>query len=156
MAEGTRDASVILGVVILNAIIGFVQETRAIQAINALAKSVVTQATVTRDGKRLRVDSGDLVPGDIVTLAAGDKVPADLRLIESSELRIAEACLTGESLAVEKQTKPLDAAVVLADRTNMAYSATLVTAGQGVGLVVATVIRRKLERSPTCSIQLMS
>ena len=132
------DASVILGVVVLNAIIGFVQETRAIQAINALAKSVVTQATVTRDGKRLRIDSGALVPGDIVTLAAGDKVPADLRLIEASELRIAEACLTGESLAVEKQTKRLEAAVGLGDRTNMAYSATLVTAGQGVGLVVAT------------------
>lgn len=140
------DASVILGVVLLNAIIGFVQESRAIQAISALAKSIVTEATVVRDGTRQRLASSELVPGDIVFLAAGDKVPADLRLLQTNELRIAEAALTGESLPVEKSTKALVGNVGLADQVNMAFSTTLVTSGQGVGLVTATGDRTEIGR----------
>ena len=132
------DASVILGVVLLNAIIGFVQESRAIQAISALAQSIVTETTVIRDALRQRLASADLVPGDIVVLAAGDKVPADMRLLEVSELRIAEAALTGESLPVDKSTAALSDRAGLADQTNMAFSSTLVTSGQGIGLVTAT------------------
>ncbi len=131
------DASVIFGVVLLNAIIGFIQESRAIQAISALAKSMVTETTVIRDGLRQRLASADLVPGDIVALAAGDKVPADMRLIQVDELRIAEAALTGESLPVNKTTASLSSPVGLADQTNMAFSSTLVTSGQGIGIVSA-------------------
>ena len=132
------DASVILGVVLLNAIIGFVQESRAIEAISALAKSIVTETTVIRDGLRQRLASADLVPGDIVLMAAGDKVPADMRLLQVSELRIAEAALTGESLPVDKSTAAMVESVGLADQINMAFSSTLVTSGQGIGLVTAT------------------
>lgn len=140
------DASVILGVVILNAIIGFVQESRAIQAISALAKSIVTQATVIRGGVRQRLASSDLVPGDIVVLAAGDKVPADLRLLQSHEMRIAEAALTGESLPVHKSTNSLVGEVGLADQVNMAFSSTLVTSGQGIGLVTAIGSKTEIGR----------
>jgi Ca2+-transporting ATPase len=132
------DASVILGVVILNAIIGFVQEWRAIQAISALAKSLVTETTVIRGGIRQRLASQELVPGDIVLLAAGDKVPADMRMLEVQELRIAEAALTGESLPVEKTSEKLSANVGLPDQSNIAFSSTLVTAGHGIGVVIAT------------------
>lgn len=132
------DASVILGVVILNAIIGFVQEWRAIQAISALAKSLVTETTVIRGGLRQRLASEELVPGDIVLLAAGDKVPADLRILEAQELRIAEAALTGESLPVEKTSETLSSNIGLPDQNNMAFSSTLVTAGNGIGVVIAT------------------
>jgi Ca2+-transporting ATPase len=131
------DASVILGVVLLNAIIGFVQESQAIEAISALAKSIVTETMVIRDGLRQRIASIDLVPGDIVVLAAGDKVPADIRLIQVDELRIAEAALTGESLPVDKKTAVLMGTVCLADQSNMAFSSTLVTSGQGVGMVTS-------------------
>ena len=131
-------ASVILGVVLLNAIIGFVQESRAIQAISALVKSIVTETKVIRDGLRQRLASKDLIPGDIVVLAAGDKVPADMRLLQVHEMRIAEAALTGESLPVDKSTVALSESVGLADQNNMAFSSTLVTSGQGIGLVTAT------------------
>jgi len=132
------DASVIFGVVLLNAIVGFIQESRAIQAISALAKSIITETTVIRDGSRQRVASSELVPGDIVFLTAGDKIPADLRLIQCSEMRIAEAALTGESLPVDKQIESLTGEVGLADQSNMAFSSTLVTSGQGIGVVTAT------------------
>jgi cation-transporting P-type ATPase F len=131
------DASVIFGVVLLNAIVGFVQESRAIEAISALAKSIVTEATVIRDGKRQKIASSELVPGDVVILSAGDKVPADMQLVETKELRIAEAALTGESLPVLKHSDPPETNAGLADQTNMAFSSTLVTTGQGVGVVTA-------------------
>lgn len=131
------DASVIFGVVLLNAIVGFVQESRAIEAISALAKSIVTEATVIRDGKRQKIASSELVPGDVVILSAGDKVPADMQLVETKELRIAEAALTGESLPVLKQSDPPEANAGLADQNNMAFSSTLATTGQGVGMVTA-------------------
>ncbi|NCJ07884.1 HAD-IC family P-type ATPase [Synechococcales cyanobacterium C] len=131
------EAGVIYGVTVLNAIIGYVQESKAENAIAALAAAITTEATVLRDGKKMQVSSVDLVPGDVVLLSSGDKVPADLRLVQVRQLQISEAALTGESLPVQKQVAPLAEDTVLADRLNMAYSGSLVTFGQGRGVVVA-------------------
>ncbi|MCX7635088.1 MAG: HAD-IC family P-type ATPase, partial [Syntrophales bacterium] len=132
------DAGVIFGVVLVNAIIGFIQETKAVRAIDALARTMTTEATVIRSGQKMRIPSPEVLPGDIVLLQAGDKVPADLRLISSRDLRIDESALTGESLPVEKDEKILPTDTVLAERKNMAYGSTLVTFGQATGVVVAT------------------
>jgi len=132
------DAAVILGVVLINALVGFFQEGKALQAIEALGKTLLTEATVIRDGQTMRIDSAAIVPGDVVLLQSGDRVPADLRLVRCRDLQIAEAALTGESVPVEKHVEPLAAEVPLADRENMAYASTLVTYGQGRGVVVAT------------------
>jgi cation-transporting P-type ATPase F len=132
------DAGVILGVVVVNAAIGYLQEGKAAAALAALANSVATEVTVLRSGHRRRMDAVHLVPGDIVHLAAGDKVPADLRLLRGKELRTSEAALTGESLSVDKHHAPLPADTPLADRRNMAYAGTTVVSGLGLGLVVAT------------------
>lgn len=131
------DASVIFGVVLVNAIVGYLQESKALKAIDALAKAVASDATVLRDGKKQRIPAAELTIGDVVYLQSGDKAPADLRLVQVRELQIDESALTGESAPVIKQTKPIDADAVLADRSNMAYSSTLVTYGAGVGVVVA-------------------
>ena len=133
------DAAVIFGVVLINAIIGYIQESKAEQAIAALARTMVTEATVIRAGKTQRLSAAELMPGDLVLLQAGDKVPADLRLLRSRDLQVAEAALTGESVPVQKSADlllPLD--TPLADRRNMAFASTLVTYGQGAGVVVAT------------------
>jgi len=135
--EDWIDAGVILGVVLVNAVVGFLQEGKALKAIEALGKTLVTEATVIRDGHRDRIDSTTIVPGDIVLLQSGDKVPADLRLVRSRDLQIAEAALTGESVPVEKSLALFGAEVPLADRKNIAYASTLVTYGQGTGVVVA-------------------
>jgi cation-transporting P-type ATPase F len=132
------DSGVIFGVVVINAIIGYFQEAKAIKAIEALARSMMAEATTMRDSQRVRLSAPELVPGDIVHLQAGDKIPADMRLIAVRDLRIDESALTGESLPVEKQLDPLPAATALTDRTNMAYASTLVTTGQATGVVVAT------------------
>jgi cation-transporting ATPase F len=131
------DAVVILGVVLVNAVVGFLQEGKALTAIEALGKTLVTEATVIRAGQKMRIDSTVIVPGDIVLLQSGDKVPADLRLVRCRDLQIAEAALTGESVPVEKHVESLGAEAALADRENMAYASTLVTYGQGTGVVVA-------------------
>jgi magnesium-transporting ATPase (P-type) len=140
------DAAVIFGVVLVNAIVGFVQEYRAARAIEALARSIPELATVVRDGRKERVAARTLVPGDVVLLQSGDRVPADLRLVRVRELRTAEAALTGESTPVEKQTEPLPPETLLADRSNMAFASSLVTYGQGVGIVVATGDRTEVGR----------
>ncbi len=132
------DAGVILGVVIINAAIGFMQEGKAAAALAALARSMATEVTVLRSGQRKRMDAIHLVPGDVVHLAAGDKVPADLRLLRGKELRTIEAALTGESLPVQKHPEPVPADTPLAERRNMTYAGTTVVGGQGLGLVVAT------------------
>jgi cation-transporting ATPase F len=132
------DAGVILGVVLVNAIVGFVQEGKALKAIEALGRTLVTEATVVRDGHKERIDSTQIVPGDLVLLQSGDKVPADLRLVRCRDIQVAEAALTGESVPVEKSLDLHDEAVPLADRRNMGYASTLVTFGQAAGVVVAT------------------
>ena len=131
------DAAVIAAVVVLNAVIGVVQESRAEAALAALTAMVRTTATVVRSGQTLTVDSADLVPGDVVLLAAGDRVPADIRVIEQAELAVDESALTGESLPVAKDEAVLPAGTAVSDRRNMAYSGTLVTRGDGRGVVVA-------------------
>lgn len=132
------DAGVIFAVTIINAIIGFVQESKAENALAALAESVSTEATVIREGQTIRIPSEQIVPGDLVSLAAGDKVPADLWLIDASNLTVDESGLTGESIPVEKDPQSLTSETALAERSNMAYAGSLVAAGQGQGLVVAT------------------
>lgn len=131
------DSSVIFGVVLVNAVIGFVQESKALKAIDALSKTMDTEATVIRAGYKQRIPASELVVGDIVVLQSGDKVPADMRLIRSRELQVAESALTGESVPVQKQIDSLLLDTVLADRKNMAYSSTLVTYGTATGVVVA-------------------
>ncbi|MEQ1602059.1 MAG: cation-transporting P-type ATPase [Methylophilaceae bacterium] len=136
--KGWVDASVIFGVVFLNAIIGFIQEKNALRAIDALSRALSLNAEVLRDGVRLTIAAAELVPGDIVFLQSGDKVAADLRLIKRRDLQIDESALTGESVPVEKSTSSLPAHTVLAECSNMAYSSTLITYGTGVGVVVKT------------------
>lgn len=131
------DSSVIFGVVLVNAIIGFMQESKARKAIESLSKSMVAEVTVIRNSSRQRIKAAELTIGDMVVLQSGDKVPADLRLLQLRELQIDESTLTGESVPVIKQTQPLATDVILADRTNMAYSSTLVTYGTGIGMVIA-------------------
>ena len=132
------DSGVIFGVVLVNAIIGFIQESKAENALAALANTMVAEATVLRWGEKKRIPSADLVPGDIVLLQAGDKVPADLRLLKIRDLQVDESALTGESVPVEKAVAPLDQDTILAERINMAYGSTMVTYGQGTGIVTAT------------------
>ncbi|MGM0560447.1 MAG: cation-transporting P-type ATPase [Pseudomonadota bacterium] len=132
------DTGVILAVVVVNGIIGFIQEGRAEQAMTAIRDMLAPHTSVLRNGRRQTIDSAEVVPGDIVLLEAGEKVPADLRLLEASGLRIEEAILTGESVPVEKNTEPVPTDATLGDRTCMAYSGTLVSGGAGRGVVVAT------------------
>jgi len=132
------DSGVIFGVVIINAIIGFIQEGKAEKALDAIRNMLSQQAMVKRDGKFVNLPAEQIVPGDVVLLQSGDKVPADLRLFKSRELRIDEAMLTGESMPVEKTTSPVALQATIGDRKCLAYSGTLVTYGQGQGVVVAT------------------
>ncbi len=132
------DTGVILAVVIVNAIIGVVQEGKAEKAMDAIRQMLAPRASVLRAGERLGVDGEALVPGDIVLLEAGDKVPADLRLLGAHGLQVQEAILTGESVPVDKDIAAVAADASLGDRLCMAYSGTLVTAGQATGVVVAT------------------
>ena len=132
------DTGVILAVVIVNAVIGYIQEGRAEQAMAAIRGMLAPHSAVLRDGKRVSVDAAELVPGDIVLVEAGDRVPADLRLIEARGLKAEEAILTGESVPVDKGIRPVDEDADLGDRTPMLFSGTLVAAGTGRGLVTAT------------------
>jgi Ca2+-transporting ATPase len=140
------DSGVIFGVVLVNAIIGFLQESKALRAIEALARSMTTKATVIRAEKKRQLDASRLVPGDVVLLQAGDKVPADLRLISVRGLQTDESALTGESVPVSKSIHPVPAGTGLGDRLNMAFSSTLVTSGAGRGVVVATGDRTEIGR----------
>lgn len=132
------DAVVILGVVLVNAVVGHIQETKAVKALDSLSSSMSTEASVIRSGTTARVNALEIVPGDVVVLKSGDKVPADIRLVAAKELRIDESTLTGESLPVDKDETTLAPETVLAERTSMAYAGTLVSFGQGRGVVVAT------------------
>uniref|UniRef100_A0A7C4LIV4 Cation-transporting P-type ATPase n=1 Tax=Schlesneria paludicola TaxID=360056 RepID=A0A7C4LIV4_9PLAN len=132
------DSGVIFGVVLVNAIVGFLQESSAAKALAALARTTLTETSVLRAGEVQRISSTELVPGDIVLLQSGDKVPADLRLFYCRDLQIDESVLTGESVPVNKQTEAVAADVPLAERRNMAFTSTLVTYGQARGVVCAT------------------
>ena len=140
LGEGIE--TIVIGVIVLFAVgLGFIQEFRAERAIDALRKMAAPTATVLRDGDEIDVPAEHLVPGDIVLLRAGDRVPADVRLVESINLQIEESSLTGESVAVEKHTEPIAGAeAALGDRKNMAYAGTSVTYGRGRAVVVATAM----------------
>lgn len=140
------DSAVILGVVIVNAVIGYVQETRAMKAIDALARTMKIEAMVRRAGRRRRIPAAELVAGDIVLLEPGDKAPADLRLLSARDLSADESMLTGESEPVAKHTHALDEKTVLAERRNMVYAGSLVTRGHGEGVVVATADSTEIGR----------
>ncbi|WP_425568536.1 cation-transporting P-type ATPase [Pontibacter saemangeumensis] len=132
------DAIVIFAVVFINAIIGYVQESKALQAIDALAKSMTPRAQVIRNGVKQNIDAKELVPGDIVLIQSGDKFPADVRLVQQRDMKVDESALTGESVSVEKNAAPVGADTVLGDRFSMGFSSTMVTYGHGKGVVVAT------------------
>ncbi|MGE3743605.1 MAG: HAD-IC family P-type ATPase [Geminicoccaceae bacterium] len=143
------DASVILAVVLVNAVVGYVQEGKAEQALAAIRKMVVPRASALRDGRRVSIAVEDLTLGDVVLLEPGDRVPADLRLLKAKGLLVDEALLTGESVVAEKDTIPVPAMAPLGDRHCMAYSGTLVVAGQAAGVVVAIGTATEIGRIST-------
>ncbi|TPE46218.1 cation-transporting P-type ATPase [Pontibacter mangrovi] len=138
LLEEYVDAIVIFAVVFINAIIGYVQESKALEAIDALTKSMTARAQVIRDGKKQNIDAQELVPGDIVLVQSGDKFPADVRLVRVRDLKVDESALTGESVAVEKSDQTVAPDDVLGDRLGMGFSSTVVTYGQGQGVVTTT------------------
>ncbi|HKS27117.1 MAG TPA: calcium-translocating P-type ATPase, SERCA-type [Pyrinomonadaceae bacterium] len=140
--------AVAIAVIVLFAVgLGFVQEYRAERAIEALREMAAPTATVLRDGQELEVSGKEMVPGDITILTTGDKVPADIRLMDAVNLQVEESALTGESVAVTKQTEPLEVEELgIGDRKNMAYAGTVVTYGRGRGLVVATGMKTEFGR----------
>ncbi len=140
------DAAVILGVVLVNALVGFVQESKALAALDSLRSMVRGEARVVRAGQHRTVASEHLVSGDLVALEPGEKVPADLRVVDATELLVDESSLTGESASIRKADAVLEPAARVADRTNMLYAGSLVRAGTGRGLVVATAERTELGR----------
>ncbi|MGZ8946993.1 MAG: cation-translocating P-type ATPase, partial [Methylococcaceae bacterium] len=140
------DSGVIVGVVLVNALIGFVQEGKAEKALDAIRNMLTQQAMVRRDGKHFLMPAEQLVPGDIVAIESGDKVPADLRLLQVKNLRVDESMLTGESLPVEKNTEAIDVSAALGDRFCLAYSGTLVTYGTALGIVVSTGDKTEIGR----------
>jgi len=131
------DTAVILAVVIINAVIGFIQEGKAEQALAGIRQMLSVHANVCRDGQWQQVPAEQLVPGDVVKIRSGDRVPADLRLLDTTELRIEESALTGESQPVAKQTEPVAPDAALGDRSCLAFSGTLVTSGRGIAVVTA-------------------
>ncbi|HCV19475.1 MAG TPA: carbonate dehydratase, partial [Alteromonas sp.] len=140
------DTAVIFAVVIVNALIGVVQEGKAEKAMDSIRQMLALKAAVIRNGKRRTVAGEELVPGDVVLLEAGDKVPADIRLLSSHSLAIQESMITGESLPVEKGTSKVEEGAALGDRQCMAFSGTNVTAGQATGVVVATGAHTEIGR----------
>ncbi|WP_317643013.1 HAD-IC family P-type ATPase [Bombiscardovia apis] len=132
------DAGAIFAVLILNAIIGYVQESKADKAVEALTSLASPTTRVLREGDAITIDAADLVPGDVVLLESGDRVPADLRLVDAIHLKINESMLTGESEDARKGTDAVESDAALGDRTNVAFSGTMVTSGRGQGVVVAT------------------
>lgn len=140
------DAAVIVAVVLVNTVIGFVQEGKAEDALAAIRSMIDPEARVVRDGRRQNIKADQIVPGDLVRIEAGDRVPADLRLLHAKSLKLDEAALTGESVAVDKQVEPVAAGSALGDRASMVFSGTFVAAGQGSGIAVATGARTELGR----------
>jgi len=145
----TIDAITIIAIVITSSILGFYQEYRAEQAVEALRKLVTPTARVIRDGKEKEIPAHDVVPGDVIVLSSGDRVPADARLIEVINLRVDEAPLTGESVPVEKRIEKLPRETALSDRKNMVYAGTVVTYGKGKAVVVATGMMTEIGKIAT-------
>ena len=140
------DTWVILAVVIINAIIGFIQEGKAERALESIRQMLSLDAVVVRNGKKQTIEAVELVPGDIVFLKSGDKVPADIRLVQSKDLRVEEAPLTGESTAVEKSSDPVDESAIIGDQTSMVFSGTVVVYGKATGVVTNTGAETELGR----------
>lgn len=140
------DAGVIFAVVLLNAVIGFLQEGKAENALRSIQQMLSPHAIVIRNGRQITIEAEDLVPGDIVMLQSGDKVPADLRLFRVKGLQIQESALTGESVAIEKMTDPVAKESVIGDQHCMAFSGTIVTHGQGSGIVIGTGVDTQIGR----------
>lgn len=140
------DASIIFAVVILNSLLGFLQEGRAEKALDSIRNMLSAEARVLRGGETRMIAAEDLVPGDIVLLESGDKIPADVRLVEAKNLRTEEAALTGESVPAEKTTAPVLAKATVGDRENLAFSGTMVVSGRATGIVVATGSQTELGR----------
>ena len=142
LLEDWLDAAAILAIVLLNGLLGFVQEFRAERSLAALRKMSVATARVIRDGVLRSIPARELVPGDVILLEAGDRIPADARLIYATNFQTQEASLTGESTPVQKAATVLDRPdVSLADRTNMAFMGTIAVSGKARALVVATALR---------------
>jgi magnesium-transporting ATPase (P-type) len=140
------DAAVLFAAVVVNAVIGFIQEGKAEEALDAIRNLLSLRTTAIRQGERIQIAAEDLVQGDLVTLASGDKIPADLRVVGAKSLFVNEAILTGESAVVEKTPAAVPYEAPLGDRRCLLYSGTLVSSGQGTGIVVATASRTELGR----------
>jgi magnesium-transporting ATPase (P-type) len=140
------DAAIILGVVIVNSLLGFIQEGKAEKALDSIRHMLSAEARTLRDGETRMVQSEEVVPGDILLLESGDRIPADLRLVEVKNLRTEEAALTGESVPIDKVTDAVSEKAAIGDREGMAYSGTLVTSGRATGVVVATGTKTELGR----------
>src|SRR5271167_4561857 len=132
------DASIILGVVVINGLLGFIQEGRAEKSLDSIRNMLSAEARTLRNGQTAMIPAEQLVPGDIVFLESGDKIPADIRLVDVKNLRTEEAALTGESVPSDKSTAPVSAKATVGDRSDMAYSGTLVVSGRATGIVVGT------------------
>jgi magnesium-transporting ATPase (P-type) len=140
------DAGIIFGVVVLNALLGFIQEGRAEKALDSIRNMLSAEARVVRGGETRMIPADQLVPGDVVILESGDKIPADLRLIDAKNLRTEEAALTGESVPADKGTDVVPNNATVGDRENMAFSGTMVVSGRATGVVVATGSETELGR----------
>ena len=140
------DASIILGVVVINGLLGFIQEGRAEKSLDSIRNMLSAEARTLRNGQTAMIPAEKLVPGDIVSLESGDKIPADIRLVEVKNLRTEEAALTGESVPSDKSTAPVSAKATVGDRACMAYSGTLVVSGRATGVVVGTGSETELGR----------
>ena len=136
--EGPTDALIILAIIIVNAVIGTIQEAKAENALEALERMSAPHCTVVRGGQVSVIEVPELVPGDVVLVEAGDMVPADMRLAEAVNLKVQEAALTGESVPEEKHTQPLPEQTLLGDRENMIFASSIVTYGRGAGIITAT------------------
>jgi magnesium-transporting ATPase (P-type) len=140
------DAAIIFGVVVLNALLGFIQEGKAEKALDSIRNMLSAEARTVRGGAMRLIPAEQLVPGDLVVLESGDRVPADLRLIDAKNLRTEEAALTGESVPADKRIASVPANAVVGDRENMAFSGTMVVSGRAGGVVVATGSETELGR----------
>src|SRR5688572_19258162 len=141
------DTVVILAIVVINAIIGLIQEWRAQKAMEALESMAANQARVFRDGQAIEVPAADLVTGDVILLEAGNIIPADVRFMETHTFQVDESSLTGESVNIEKATEPLSSGdYTLGDRVNLGYKGTNATSGRAVAIVVATGMDTELGR----------